>query len=393
MKPEDFQPGRASRLRKLLGGASGYWAFVPAPLPPAIEFTQALACTVSAADRALGLLAGVGKVLPNPHLLIGPFKRVEAVLSSRIEGTHASLSDLVLFEAAPQRALESSDAGEVLNYIKALDHGIEQQRVLPLSLRLIRDMHRILMDGVRGQERAPGEFRTSQNWIGHPGCTLNEASFVPPPPEEMNDALGAFERFLHTPSMLPPIVRLAMVHYQFEAIHPFLDGNGRIGRLLIPLILCLDQHLPAPLLYLSAFFERHRSEYYERLLKVSTEGDWAGWIDFFARGVAHQASDAVDRAQSLFALREQYRQSLMTPRSSGLLPKLIDELFDRPWLDVATAARNVRVTPAAAQRLIDRLVEHNVLVEVTGWKRNRLYVATHILEVANANSEFGGPLA
>jgi len=320
-------------------------------------------------------------MLPNPHLLIGPFKRREAVLSSRIEGTQASLSDLVLFEVRQASAAPGSDVIEVANYVAALEYGLSRRATLPLSKRLIAEMHGILMRGVRSQDRTPGLYRTTQNWIGPPGCTLRDATFIPPPPEQLHECLDELERFLHRPSEIPPIVRLAMIHYQFEAIHPFIDGNGRIGRLLVTLILCMDGVLPGPLLYLSAFLEKHRDEYYRRLLAVSQHGDWLGWALFFLRGVTEQAMDAVERADALVALRAKYHASFQQARSSALLLKLIDALFDLPALTVARASAVLDVTARAAQLNIDKLVEAGVLREATGQARNRIWVADEIRSI------------
>ncbi len=252
MQPTDFTDTKSGRLVK---APQGYWAFVPAPLPPQLDLTWALAGRLSEADRALSELKGVAQTLPNPHLLIGPFVRREAVLSSRIEGTQASLSDLLLYEAAgrPEAASagDTADVREVANYVAALEHGLSRMNTLPLSLRLVREMHERLMAGVRGDHLTPGEFRRTQNWIGPVGCTLNDATYVPPPVDEMGEALGKMERFWHAPSDLPPLVRVGLAHCQFEAIHPFLDGNGRIGRLLITMLLSTEGLLPQPLLYLS----------------------------------------------------------------------------------------------------------------------------------------------
>lgn len=258
MQSADFTERKSGRLVK---HQRGYLAFVPNPLPPHISLTWELAAEISAADRGLSELAGIARTLPNPHLLIRPFMSREAVLSSRIEGTQASLSDLFYFEAAQMPPNPESDVREVRNYIRALEHGLKRLETLPISLRLLREMHQELMDGVRGEHLTPGEFRRSQNWIGPANCTLNDAKFVPPPAEDMMDSLGELEKFLHMPSSLPLVVRLALVHYQFEAIHPFLDGNGRIGRLLLILLLCSEKTLPQPLLYLSAYFEKNRSEF------------------------------------------------------------------------------------------------------------------------------------
>ncbi len=381
MRPEAFIDGHPGTLVRVGSGPTLYWAYVPDPLPPEFPWGLPVVTLLSAADRALGRLSGVGQNLPNPHLLIGPFMRREAVLSSRIEGTEASLSDLLLFEAAPESDPRVPDAREVLNYVRALEHGLARQTTLPMSLRLLREMHAILLEGVRGQGRTPGEFRRSQNWIGPPGCTLADATFVPPPPDRLPEALSAFEKYLHARSDLPPLVRLALIHYQFEAIHPFLDGNGRVGRLLITLLLCMEGIVPGPLLFLSAYFERHRDDYYKGLLGVSHGGRWIEWVEFFLRGVAEQAMDAVERATRLIALREEFRSRLAAGRSSAFPLRLADELFAYPAISVPMAARLLGVTHRAAQLNVNKLVAAGIIREATGRKRNRVYVADEIVKV------------
>jgi Fic family protein len=381
MQPSDFTekaPGRPIRT------AQDYWAFVPQPLPPALEIDWDLANTLSEADRSLSELSGVARALPNPHLLIAPFVRREAVLSSRIEGTQAGFSDLLFFEAAPSAKPPIEDVKEVANYVSALEHGLARLKDLPVSLRLIREMHERLMHGVRGDSMTPGEFRRSQNWIGPPGCTLADAAFVPPPVAEMTQALSDFEKYLHEPPVLPPLVRLALIHYQFEAIHPFVDGNGRIGRLLITLLLCVEGLLPQPLLYLSAFFERHRQEYYRLLMAVSQSGSWTPWIAYFLRGIAEQSSDAVKRANLLLSLRQRYREKMQSARSSALLLQMVDDLFSTPALDVSSASKRLNVTPRAAQLNVDKLIKSGILKEATGRRRNRIFVAAEIIDIIEA---------
>src|ERR687898_1451233 len=310
MQRKEFSSEAPGRLVTL---GEGRWAFVPAALPPKLAYGPPLVAALSEADRALGELAGLGRTLRNPYLLTRPFLRREAVLSSRIEGTQASLVDLYAFEVEsplfdePERR---DDVHEVQNYVRALEHGLERLEELPISVRLLREMHAVLMEGVRGAQRDPGEFRRVQNWIGPPGAEISEASYVPPPPGEIPATLGALERYVHEDTGLPPLVDIALVHYQFEAIHPFLDGNGRIGRLLITLMLIERDLLPEPLLYLSAYFERHRGAYYDHLLAVSQKGEWEEWLLFFLRGVSVEARDASLRAGKLFDLRETYRQRL-----------------------------------------------------------------------------------
>lgn len=366
---------------KLIKTPQNYFAYVPEPLEPAIDFDVALIQTLSDADRALSELAGVARTLPNPHLLIGPFVRREAVLSSRIEGTQASFSDLLFFEAANIGERNVPDVREVANYVKALEYGRTRLEELPLSLRLIREMHERLLAGVRGQNQTPGEFRRSQNWIGEPGCTLMDATYVPPPVEQMNRALSDLEHYLHDQSSLPPLVRLALIHYQFEAIHPFLDGNGRIGRLLTTLLLCTEGLLPQPLLYLSAYFERYRDDYYDLLLEVSRKGALIPWVSFFLRGIAVQSKDAIIRSDQLLLLWQQYRQKLQEARASALLLQLVDDLFAYPAITNAGSSKRLNITPRSTQRNIDKLIDAGIIIEATGKKRNRVYICPTLIEI------------
>lgn len=355
-------------------------AFVPDPLPPSVQWDTGLVSAVSAAGMALGRLAEVGRLMPNPHLLIRPFVRREAVLSSQIEGTLASYDDLVLFEVDEDVEQRAPDVREVANYVRALEYGLSRVSTPPLSRRVICELHRILMENVRGGDQTPGEFRRNQVYIGQRGQAIAEARFVPPPPGELVDrAMADLERYLHAPSELPSVVRLALVHYQFEAIHPFNDGNGRIGRLLISLMLCLEGVLLQPLLYLSAWFERYRSEYYDHLLYVSQRGSWNEWLTFFARGVAHEAMDAVDRATRLRDLQVEYTDRVRTARTSVLLLKLIEHLFAQPAVTAAAVRKLLDVTPRTAQQHIDRLRKAGILTEITGRRRDRIYLAHGIV--------------
>lgn len=370
-----FKNSPSGRLTRTSGG---YWAFVPNPLPPKIEWDNALVSVVSRADIAVGTLSGLGETLPNPHLLIYPFVRREAVMSSRIEGTRSSLSDLLLFEAT--KIERQRDVKEVQNYVSAMEYGLKRLNELPLSLRFIRELHSILMEGVRGEHATAGEFRQSQNWIGPPGYALNEATFIPPPAPEMQECLNQLEKFLHTEKDLPLLVQLALVHYQFEAVHPFLDGNGRIGRLLITLFLCQRGVLTKPLLYLSAFFERHRQEYYDLLLKISQEGAWREWIEFFLRAVVEQSGDAVSRARRLLDLHHTYTQVSREKKLTPTAGQLIELIFMRPLLNARAAQEYLNVTFPAAQKALNALVEAEILAEITGGRRNKVYAAKEILE-------------
>jgi len=347
-----------------------------------------MVAALSAADRALGQLGGITRALPNPRLLIRSFIGREAVLSSRIEGTQASLTDLFLFEVNPDIEESVPDVREVANYVRSLDHGIARLVLIPLSLNLIKELHGILLEGVRGSEKLRGEFRKRQVHIGRDGTPIEHATYVPPSPEQLRPLLTAFERFLNSKCELPLLVRLAMIHYQFEAIHPFEDGNGRLGRLLISLLLNSERALPYPMLYLSAYFERFREQYYDHLLFVSQRGEWSPWIQFFLRGVADQAIDGVERTQSLVALRNRWAAQCQTARTSALLLKLVDNLFRNPFVNLARARAILDVQAQSAQNNINQLIERGILAEVTGKKRNRIYAAKGILQVLDETPAF-----
>lgn len=363
-----------------LVGTNGGLAFLPDPLPPDIKVDWTLASAISEADRALSELAGIARTLPNPHLLIQPFVRKEAVLSSKIEGTQTSLSEFLIYEGTSEDVISRShDINEVKNYILALEFGLNMLSKMPVSLRLLKSMHEILMTGVRGESLAPGEFRRIQNWIGPPGTNLANATFVPPPINEMDSCLDQLEKYIHEPSGLPPLVKMALIHYQFETIHPFLDGNGRIGRLLITLLMCAEGILPQPLLYLSAYFERHKGNYYELLLRVSQKGDWQSWIEFFLNGVKEQSLDAMTRSKRLLDLLQDYRGRLQSGRSSALLMQIVEFLFMNPVVSAKRLEKRLNITKKAAQLNIDKLESDGILFETTGKKRNRLYLAKEIM--------------
>jgi len=374
MQPDDFQDPTTGTLVQTPQGA---WAFVPAPPPAVLTYDATLVLALSDADTALSELSGLGRFLPNPHLLISPYLHREAVLSSRIEGTRAELADVWLDEMVPGApSPETADIREVRNYIRALEYGMARLPALPLSLRLVRELHAHLMDGVRGGQAAPGEFRQSQNWIGSPGSTMATAMYVPPPPQQMQDALRVWERFLHDETSYPCLVQCALLHEQFEAIHPFLDGNGRVGRLLIPLFLLARGRLSQPLLYLSAYFEAHRAEYYTQLHHVRTRGAWREWLLFFLIGVTQTAREAVRQAEQLVALREQYRHAIQEkPKAVAL----VDALFTNPYLTVARAAEVLATSNPTARGAVAALVDAGILTEATGRSWGRVYVAGAIL--------------
>ena len=360
---------------------TGYWASLPATLPPVITWSLPLVSALADAERDLSKLTTMAGSFPFLRLLIQPFVRREAVLSSRIEGTHATLTDLYAYESAQLSFLEpGNDVREVYNYVRALEYGVERVKTLPVSLRLIREIHAKLMDGVRGGNLTPGEFRRSQNWIGSIGSTPSTAAYVPPPVDEMNSGLDQLEKFIHAGSEIPALVRAGLVHYQFEAIHPFLDGNGRIGRLLMILLFCEWNLLPQPLLNLSVYFERYRQEYYDLLLAVSQKGNWEAWLRFFLRGVSVQASDSVVRLNRLQTMRTTYQAIADAERNRMRMELVLDFLFMQPVLSVRQLQTFLNVSFPIAQRYIDRLVDVGVLQEVTGQSRNRIFRANEIFQ-------------
>lgn len=388
MDVKKFSKSPSGRIVKSGRGDAAYWSFLPNPLPPGLTFDAVLIRALSNADRALGELAGLGRTMTNPHLLIRPFIHREAVLSSRIEGTQADIAELYAYEAGqlPRggkgAVVPESDVKEVHNYVVAMEYGIKRLKALPVSLRLMRELHEYLMKGVRGGHAAPGEFRKSQNWIGPRGCTLNEATYVPPPAPEMQDALSHLEKYIHNGSMLPPLVRIGLIHYQFEAIHPFIDGNGRIGRLLISILLSNWNLLPLPLLYLSVFFERNREIYYECLLDVSRRGAWKKWLLFFLQGVSEQSRDAIARAKKLQDLQMAWREKLKEQkRVTGLVLGITDALFEKPVISAPEVARKFKVSHQGAMKALQGLEKLKILKLLQDKPRNRMYVAKDILMI------------
>ena len=355
----------------------GYSAFIPAPLPPTLDWTPRLIRVLSDADRRIGRLAGEGGRLPNPHVLIRPFVRREAVLSSKIEGTQATLGDLLAAEAGAVLDRSPEDLREVGNYVVALEHGITRLGKIPICVRLVRELHEKLMTGVRGQQTAPRQFRKTQNWIGKPGSTIQTASFIPPPPGEVEPCLAAWERFLHE-SDLPPLVTIGLGHYQFEAIHPLRDGNGRVGRLLITLFLIERKILPTPLLYLSAFFEASRRDYYDSLRAVSERAAWQEWIEYFLLGVARMSEDALNRATRINDVVVQWRKKLAGEPNAL---RIIELLSANPFITATGAARQLSIAFTTAQRAIQRLEQKLVIRKTTDARRDRVYCAQALLDI------------
>ena len=327
---------------------------------------------LSQADISLGRLDGVVRVIPDPDFFVGMYVRREAVLSSQIEGTQSTLEDLLEVELEPDIRGRHGDVSDIVNYIAAMNHGLSRLKELPLSLRLIREIHAELLRDGRGSHATPGEFRRTQNWIGPKGASLKQATFVPPPVPEMSEALSDFEKYLHSDQQNALLIRAGLAHAQFETIHPFLDGNGRVGRLLITFLLVHEGALRAPLLYLSYYFKLHRAEYYDRLMAVRLTGDWEGWLRFFLRGVAETAEQATDTAERIFELREQNRSLVLGDTGPNGL-RLLSMLFNRPLINVNAVGRDLDVSFPTANRLVARFEELGLLRELTGQRRSRLF--------------------
>lgn len=366
----------SARAGRYVTQPGGFRAFIPAPLPPAprIRIAGDLQRQLSEADRALGRLDGSVLTLPNPDLFVFMYVRKEAVLSSQIEGTQSSLQDLLAAEAHILGDRLPRDVDEVVNYVRAMNHGLARLSKLPVSVRLIREIHAELLKGVRGSNLTPGELRRSQNWIGPAGCTLAEATFVPPPAGEVPDALNMLEKFVHNDA-LPLLVKIGIAHAQFESIHPFLDGNGRIGRLLITFLLCERGALHKPVLYLSHFFKRHRQEYYDKLQAVRDTGNWESWLTFFLSGVAEVSIEAAETARKILELREQHRKTITDHlgRAAGNGHRILERLYERPIMSVAEVRGLLGTTFAGANQIVQRLEHLKILVEITGQARNRRF--------------------
>lgn len=368
----------SSRVGRFVRQIEGYRAFIPEPLPPQppISMDDELIEILSKADRALGRLDGVVSVLPNPDFFVAMYVRHEAVLSSQIEGTQSTLEDVLEWEIEAHNDDRPKDVEEVINYIAAMNHGLQRLSEFPLSLPLIQEIHALLLRDVRGAHREPGQFRRTQNWIGASGCTLSNAIFVPPPPHEMQRALGDFEKFLHSERPLPLLIHCGLAHVQFETIHPFLDGNGRVGRLLITFLLCQREVLQRPLLYLSLYLKKHRAEYYDRLMAVRSDGHWESWLKFFLRGVAETSLSATRTARDILQLRESGRESVsQMARYSTTGHRLFDFLFQHPLVTVRMVEAHLGCSYATANSLIGQFATPKLgfLEEVSGGQRNRRF--------------------
>lgn len=366
-------------------GRHGYVAYFPATIPRALELQPSTIRLLAETEAALGQLAAVGRLVPNPQLLIRPYLLREAISSTRIEGTRATMAEVFRADSSLDRP--NADVEEVVNYVTAMRWGLGQLDKLPVSTRLLKEIHGRLMAGVRGRELAPGELRTSQNWIGAPGSTVETAEFVPPPPSEIGTLLSDWERFAHEEPEMPLLIQNALLHSQFETIHPFLDGNGRLGRLLLVFFLIVRGRLTAPLLYLSAHLEQNRQRYYEALQTIRTIGDPTPWLELFLASVLTQATDAVPRAQKVVDLRDRYRAiaaALGTPNALAL----VDLICENPVVTTKSIEEHLDVSRPTALRLLRRMAEHGILSEeAAGARGQKRYVARAMMDAVTGGQK------
>lgn len=369
----------------------GFKTFVPSSLPPnpPVQYDSELQSLLSLADRRLGRLDGITQILPNPELFVAMYVKKEALLSSQIEGTQASFVDILSAEYNQVDDQRRDDVGEVINYVNALNWGLSELSNFPLSLRLIRNIHSKLLENTRGSHRNPGEFRTTQNWIGPAGCTLRNATFVPPSVPDMNSALNDLEKYFYEDDYTPALIKIALIHAQFETIHPFLDGNGRMGRLLITFWLCQQKILTKPLLYLSYYFKKNRSEYYDRLMDVRKKGDWENWIKFFLRGVAEVADEATMSAKSILYIKEFYSKKLYEKESgNGNYQKLLNNLFEHPFIKRTDIVEKLGVSNPTAGSIIDTFCHLGILVDSNpNRSRNKIYAFEKYIKILDKGTE------
>ncbi len=375
----------STRAGQYLTQPTNYRAFIPAPLPPnpPLKISEKLYSLLSEANLAMGRLDGSIQTLPNPDLFVFMYVRKEAVLSSQIEGTQSSLQDVLAAEAKIFSPGLPQDVDEVINYVRAMNYGLLRLNELPVCVRLIREIHSELLQGVRGEHLTPGELRRSQNWIGPAGCTLKEAIFVPPPPHEVQRCLSDLEAFLHSETNLPLLVKIGLAHAQFETIHPFLDGNGRIGRLLITFLLCEEKVLLKPVLYLSHYFKQHRQQYYDQLQSIRDNGSWEEWIAFFLKGIIQVSRQATDTVRNVLNLREIHRKAILDHfgRVAGNGQRVLEFLYEHPILSVNEVRDLTGTTYAAANSLVSRLVDIDILQEITGQTRNRRFIYHNYIQL------------
>jgi len=373
-----------TRAGRVINQKEGYRAFIPNNLPPKppLDIDSDTIEMLSRADTAIGRLSGISEALPNPDLFVAMYVRKEAVLSSQIEGTEASLEDVLECESENRPKTLPNDVAEVVNYVKAMNYGLKRIEELPLSLRLIRELHAQLMCGVRGGEKTPGEFRNSQNWVGPKGCTLMNARYIPPPLHEMMQSMGDLEKYMHSKLRYPLLIECGLIHFQFETIHPFLDGNGRIGRLLITFFLCHKNILKKPLLYLSHYFKHNRAEYYDQLMKAREEGDFESWTKFFLKGIIVVAEEACRASRKIIAIKAQDKARLCeTHRETSNVVAFHDRLFNRPIVSISDIAMIMNTTFPTASSIGIKMVEAGILNEISGKERNRLFAYKAYLDI------------
>lgn len=382
----------STRSGRLVQTLSGYTAFIPSTLPleSPIQIDPEMQRLLSDADRKLGRLDGITRVLPNPNLFLAMYVKKEALLSSQIEGTQASLVDVLSVPKNVESTKTRNDVEDVVNYVHAMNYGLARLQELPMSLRLLREIHGQLLRNVRGSEKNPGEFRRSQNWIGAMGCTLSNATFVPPPVEEMNEALWNLEEFINSDAQyIPPLIKIAMIHAQFETIHPFLDGNGRVGRLLITFWLCQQHFLEKPLLYLSYYFKQNRLEYYDRLMRVRLHGEWEEWVKFFLKGIAEVSDEATDSAERIIRLKENFTDLVrnQAPNASYAIP-LLDFLFENPIIARKDVVENFHVSSPTAKYALETFCKLGILLDVDQEKqKNKRYRFQPYLDILERGTE------
>lgn len=380
---------KKNRVGKYVTQPTDYKAYIPEPLPPSpIKYDNELRNLLSEADRALARFDGITTVLPNPELFVAMYVKKEALLSSQIEGTQASLEGVLRFEANLPTAENINEIKEVVNYIKALNYGIERLKILPLSLRLIKEIHKILIEETRGTHKTPGEFRETQNWIGPPGVSLNQATFVPPPPYIVADLMSKLEKFIHQKNHIPPLIKIALIHAQFETIHPFLDGNGRMGRLLITFYLYWRNILSHPILYLSFYLKKHRTEYYDWLMRIRNEGDWEDWLEFFLQGIIEVSKDATSSASEIIALKEVLYKRLFDNKIASIYAvEFLNLLFNKPIITSQNLVKELKVSRETANQLVKRFEGIGILKEISGKKRYKKYIFLDYVDIIKKGTE------
>lgn len=382
-----MEKNRAGRYVKQL---AGYKAYIPKLLPPAppIKYDGELRNLLSEADRALARLDGIATVLPNPELFIAMYVKKEALLSSQIEGTQASLEGILRFEANIEPSEDINEIKEVVNYIKAMNYGVDRLKNIPLSNKLIKEIHKILIEGTRGTLKTPGEFRKTQNWLGPQGANLSEATFIPPPPDTVIDLMSNLEKFIHGKDEIPPLIKISLIHAQFETIHPFLDGNGRVGRLLITFYLFWEKILSHPLLYLSFYLKKNRTEYYDWLMKIRLDGDWEGWLKFFLKGVKEVSEEAVNSASKIIILKETILKRLFDKKVSSIYAvEFLNLLFRKPIITSRELIKELGTSKETANQIIKKFEEIEILKEISGKKRYKKYIFSDYVNIIKRGTE------